>query len=135
MGHRALHLVVNSMCNRRISDSFNIVIFIAVYLTKYLMQTKSVQVHCDVYCKWDGNDTRYRLYVNDELFTERSWIWNGKDYYLEEVITIEAPPGLYKIKYELLEPCGSKLKIRNMQVASKNAAIHDDQTTLEIPSL
>lgn len=134
MGHLALHRVVNSICNRRISDSFNIVIFIAVYLTKYLMQTKSVQVHCDVYCKWDGNDTRYRLYVNDELFTERSWIWNGKDYYLEEVIAIEAPPGLYKIKYELVEPCGSKLKIRNMRVASKNAAIHEDQITLEIPS-
>jgi len=134
MGQRALHLVVNSMCNRRISDSFNIVIFIAVYLTKYLMQTKSVQVHCDVYCKWDGNDTRYRLYVNDELFTERSWIWSGKDYYLEEVISIEAPPGLYKIRYELLEPTGSKLKIRKIRVTSKNAAIHEDQITLEIPS-
>ena len=98
------------------------------------MQTKSVQVQCDVYCRWDGNDTRYRLYVNDELFTERSWIWNGKDYYLEEVIAIEAGPGLYKIRYELLEPTNSKLKIRNMRVASKNAAIHEDQTTLEIPS-
>ena len=41
------------------------------------MQTKSIQVQCDVYCKWDGNDTRYRVYVNDELFTERTWIWNG----------------------------------------------------------
>jgi hypothetical protein len=134
MGHLALHRVVSSICNRRISDSFNIVIFIAVYLTKYLMQTKSVQVHCDVYCKWDGNDTRYRLYINDELFTERTWIWPGKDYYLEEVIPIEAPPGLYKIRYELLEPTGSKLKLRNMRVATKNAAIHEDQITLEIPS-
>ena len=134
MGHLALHLVVNSICNRRISDSFNIVIFIAVYLTKYLMQTKSVQVHCDVYCKWNGSDTRYRLYVNDELFTERSWIWNGKDYYLEEVVTIEALPGLYKIKYELLAPTDSKLKIKNMRVTTKNAAILEDQTTLEILS-
>ena len=98
------------------------------------MQTKSVQVQCDVYCKWDGSDTRYRLYVNDELFTERSWIWNCKDYYLEEVIAIEAPPGLYKIRYELLEPSNRKLKIRNMRVTSKNAAIHEDQITLEIPS-
>ena len=98
------------------------------------MQTKSVQVHCDVYCKWNGSDTRYRLYVNDELFTERSWIWNGKDYYLEEMITIEAPPGLYKIKYELLAPTDSKLKIKNMRVTTKNAAIHEDQTTLEILS-
>lgn len=98
------------------------------------MQTKSIQILCDVYCKWDGNDTRYRLYVNNELFTERSWIWNGKDYYLEEAIPIEAVPGLYNIRYELVEPCGSKLKIKNMRVASKNAIMHTDQTTLEIPS-
>ena len=134
MGQRALHLVVNSMCKRRISDSFNIVIFIAVYFAKYLMQTKSVQVQCDVYCKWDGSDTRYRLYVNDELFTERSWIWGGKEYYLEEVITIEALPGQYEIKYELLEPTHSKLGIKNMRVTSGTATIHKNQTTLEIPS-
>ena len=97
------------------------------------MQTKSVQIQCDVYCKWDGNDTRYRLYVNEELFTERSWIWSGKEYYLEELITIEAPPGLYKIKYELLEPTGSKIKIKNMRVNGSNAVLHEDQTTLEIP--
>jgi hypothetical protein len=121
------------MCNRRISDSFNIVIFIAVYFAKYLMQTKSVQVQCNVYCKWDGSDTRYRLYVNDELFTERSWIWGGKEYYLEEVITIEALPGLYEIKYELLEPTQNKLGIKNMRVISGNATMHKNQTTLEIP--
>jgi hypothetical protein len=97
------------------------------------MQTKSVQVQCNVFCKWDGNDTRYRVYVNDELFTERSWIWSGKEYYLEEIITIEAPPGLYEIKYELLEPTHSKLGIKNMQVTSGNATIHKNQTTLEIP--
>ena len=124
MGHLALHRVVNSMCNLRISDNFNIVIFIAVYLTKYLMQTKSVQVHCDVYCKWDGNDTRYRLYVNDELFTERSWIWSGKEYYLEEIITIEAPPGQYEIKYELVTPTHSELGIKNMQVTNGDARLH-----------
>jgi hypothetical protein len=98
------------------------------------MQTKSVQIQCDVYCKWDGNDTRYRLYVNDELFTERTWRWPGKDYYLQELIVIEAPPGLYEIKYKLLEPSGSKLKIKNIQVVSNNAVLHDNQTTLEILS-
>jgi len=112
------------MCNLRISDSFNIEIFIAVYFAKYLMQTKSVQVHCDVYCKWDGNDTRYRLYVNDELFTERSWIWHDKEYYLEEMITIEAPPGLYEIKYELVNPTHSQLGIKNMRVTNGSAKLH-----------
>jgi hypothetical protein len=98
------------------------------------MQTKSVQVHCDVYCKSDGNDPRYRLYVNDEMFTERTWIWNCKEYYLQEVIPIEAPPGLYKIRYELLEPTGSKLKIKNIRAVGDQARIQKDQITLEIPA-
>ena len=98
------------------------------------MQTKSVQVQCDVFCKWNGEDTRYRVYVNNELFAERSWIWSGKEYYLEAIITIEAPPGQYEIKYELLEPACSKFGIKNMQVISGNATIHKNQTTLEIPS-
>jgi hypothetical protein len=97
------------------------------------MQTKPVQLQCDVYCRWDGNDTRYRLYVNDELFTERTWIWGGKEYYLEEIITIEAPVGLYEIKYELVEPTQSKLGIKNMQVISGTARLHKNQT-LEILS-
>jgi hypothetical protein len=74
------------------------------------------------------------VYINNELFTERSWIWSGKEYYLEEVITIEAPPGQYEIKYELLEPTHCKLAIKNTQVISGTATIHKNQTTLEIPS-
>ena len=98
------------------------------------MQTKSVQISCDVYCEWDGSDTRYRLYVNDELFTERNWIWNSKDYYLEEIITIEANPGLYTIKYELLAPTQSHLRTQNIQVVSGHARLHKNQKTLEILS-
>jgi hypothetical protein len=74
------------------------------------------------------------VYVNDELFTERSWIWSGKEYYLEEIITIEAPPGQYAIKYELLAPATSEIKVKNMQVISGTAVIHKNQTTLEILS-
>jgi hypothetical protein len=74
------------------------------------MKTKSVQIHCDVYCKWNGNDTRYRLYVNDELFAERTWLW--KDEYLEELLQISAPAGTYKIKYELVPPFTGNIKVK-----------------------
>jgi hypothetical protein len=41
------------------------------------MQTEFVMAVCDVYVKWkQGDPPRYRCYVNDELFTERSWIWH-----------------------------------------------------------
>jgi hypothetical protein len=39
----------------------------------------------------------YRLYVNDELFSERTWVWENDN--LEENLLIEAEPGEYTISY------------------------------------
>jgi len=63
------------------------------------MKSQSVQVQYDVFCDWQDSPPIYRLYVNNELFTERSFVW--QDQYLEEVIAIDAPPGVYNIRYEL----------------------------------
>ena len=78
------------------------------------MQTKSVQLQCNVFCKWDGNDTRYRLYVNDELFTERSWIWTNS--YLEETHQILVPGGIYPIRYETLDRESGRIRVKNFRV-------------------
>jgi len=87
------------------------------------METKFVQVLCDVNIgKWEG-DVRYRAYVNGELFTERTWIW--RDSYLEEMLQIEAPAGRYKIEYELVQPCVAKMKVRNIRVVKGPAIILD----------
>lgn len=84
-------------------------------LLNILMQDEFVIIQCDVHCKWDKvNPPRYRCFVNDELFTERTWIW--PDQYLEENLQISAPPGTYKIRYELVGKPEAGLKIRNMRV-------------------
>ena len=52
------------------------------------MTKKFVRVVSDVYCTWEGLAPTYRVYVNDELFTERTWIWTQD--YLEEMLQIQA---------------------------------------------
>ena len=91
------------------------------------MKAKSVQVLCDVYIKNHGEDTRYRLFVNDEMFAERTWLWT--EHYLEEVIVVRARPGHYPIRYELVEPAFGRLKIRNVRIGTESdpAVIHDEQ--------
>lgn len=93
------------------------------------MEPQFVQVVCDVHCKWDQESPRYRVYVNDELFTERTWIW--KHAYLEEMLPIFAPYGLYKIRYELVEPELGTLKIKNIRVINGPGRIRD-KSCLEI---
>ena len=87
------------------------------------MQRYFIQVVCDVHCKWDIESPIYRVYVNDELFTERSWIW--RDAYLEEVLSISAPAGAYKIRYELVNPDLGRLKIKNIRVTEGPGRIRD----------
>jgi hypothetical protein len=91
------------------------------------MKPQSVQVQYDVFCDWQDSPPMYRLYVNNELFTERSFIW--QDQYLEEVIAIDAVPGDYVIQYELV---GSGTLIATNPRVNHGTAEFVDNTTLRI---
>jgi hypothetical protein len=78
------------------------------------MAKQFVRILSNIDCEWEGLSPIYRLYVNDELFSERTWIWT--DSTLEENLQIEAEPGDYKLYYELLSPNLAKLKVGNLSV-------------------
>lgn len=94
------------------------------------MTKEFVRVVCNVYCKWEGYPPNYRVYVNDELFTERTWVWQG-DIYLEEHLQIEAEPGEYQIRYELVPPNLAEL-IVTKPVVDIGAGTVDDNGLLRI---
>ena len=96
------------------------------------MQTYPVNVFCDVTAKVLDHPFRYRVYVNNELFTERTWIWQGV--YLEEMIPIVAPAGVYPIRFETVDDANGRLKVRNYRVDNSAARIimYQGETALEI---
>jgi hypothetical protein len=63
----------------------------------------------------------YRLFVGDELFAERTYIW--REQYLEEMIPVYAEPGEYNIHYELVAPSAGSLVTKNLRVSSGPGAI------------
>ena len=75
------------------------------------MNTIPVTVTCDVTAKVHAQPFRYRVYVNNELFAERTWIWQGV--YLEEILPIVAPVGIYPIRFETVDPENGRIKVRN----------------------
>ena len=79
------------------------------------MTKKFVRVLADVHCSWEGLDPIYRVYVNDELFAERTWRY-GNDVYLEEMLQIEAEPGKYHLRWELVPPHLAELTVQNVRV-------------------
>lgn len=57
----------------------------------------TVDVHCEIVTDFQRKII-YRLFVNDELFMERPWVWGNK-YYIKENIVINSHKGIqHKIK-------------------------------------
>jgi hypothetical protein len=69
-----------------------------------------------------GQPPRYRAYVDDELFTERTWVW--KNVHLEEAFQIEAWPGKYNIRYEILGN-NATLRTENYRVEYGSATVNN----------
>jgi hypothetical protein len=78
------------------------------------MNKHFVRVLADVDCEWEGLNPIYRVYVNDELFAERTWYWTTE--YLLEMLQIEAEPGDYQLRWELVPPHLAQLRVDNIRV-------------------
>jgi hypothetical protein len=97
------------------------------------MKTFPVSVICNVIAEVLEQPFRYRVYVNDELFTERTWIWPSS-VYLEEMLPIFAPAGRYTIRFETVDPSHGRLKTHNHRIEEGAGQIttHQGDTVLEI---
>jgi hypothetical protein len=90
------------------------------------MQTEFVKLKFDIFCDWRDVPPVYRIFVNNELFVERTFIW--RDEYLSEMLQISAPPGQYTIQLRALHKKTGKIRIRNRLVDYGPARWIDDET-------
>ena len=88
------------------------------------MSKKFVRILSNIDCDWEGLSPTYRLYVNDELFAERTWRWT--DSAIQEALQVEAEPGEYTIRYELVPPHLAAIKVGALEVDIGPAAITDN---------
>lgn len=82
----------------------------------------------DIDCEWEGLEPAYRVYVNDELFTERTWRWT--DSYINETLQISAVPGVYSIRLEPVLPNLARFSVVNRGVEVGPAEWIDETTLL-----
>lgn len=86
-------------------------------------------VAIDVSCQWKEFPPRYRVFVNDELFAERTFLWD-EDHYLEEHLTIQGPPGRYQIRFENVDPEFGEFRFKNTRMVQGSGSMH--KNTLEL---
>ena len=85
---------------------------------------KEVCMQIDLHCKWQVNPPMYRLYVNDELFTERNFIWQADEFVTENLI-IKAPAGEYTVKVET--PSDFNFRLRNLRCTFGDAQVINNE--------
>ena len=68
----------------------------------------------EIDCDWEGLPPVYRVFVNDELFSERTWIWC--DQHLQEILQIQAPPGKYTVRVESVGPSLARFRTWNHHI-------------------
>jgi hypothetical protein len=91
------------------------------------MRNKFVKINFDLHCDWKKTPPTYRVYVNHELFTERTYIW-GDTQHLKEMLQLTAPPGKYTVRIENLGDPQCIFKIRSMEVETGTAQVLDSKT-------
>lgn len=77
--------------------------------------TKHVRLSADIRCS--GNVEQrpaYRLYVNNELFTERTWRWDVNTF-VNESLVIVGTPGVYELRVDCTH-ANNEFKLRNLRV-------------------
>lgn len=79
----------------------------------------SIEVHCDSPQWADKENSYYRLYIDNELLTERTWIWNCRTYIKENVVVNIEHAQQHKIRLETVynQPQASaKFRLDNLLV-------------------
>lgn len=89
--------------------------------TEHLLKT--VEVQFDLYCHWSHKEPVYRIYVDEDLITERTFSWPGFQNYVRENFAIAVKHGEHFLRIENLNPNTAKFTVKRVRVDEKDADI------------
>ncbi len=79
----------------------------------------TVEVHCLKPSWVNHENNKYRIYVNDDLLTERTWIWELNTLINENIWVIIPATGANTVRLEQIiqDKSVAQFALRNLQVA------------------
>jgi hypothetical protein len=70
-----------------------------------------------IHCFYDqAAPPSYRIYVDDDLITERTFAWNPATDYVQEHVAVEARLGSHTLRVENITPKLGTFVVENLQV-------------------
>jgi hypothetical protein len=77
----------------------------------------AVALTINVFCQKDwARNPVYRVYVDDDLLTERTWIWPAYEFFIKENIEVDISPGKHRIVVQTTVPDSDNIVFRNLTV-------------------
>jgi len=71
------------------------------------------EITADIYS--DSGAGAYRVYVDDDLITERTWCWPSHEVFVREHVVVELAPGEHQLRIETC--CGSgEFEVRSLTI-------------------
>lgn len=83
------------------------------------------KLEIDLFCNIRRDKVAYRLYVNDELMTERDYIWDNTKQYLTEIVPLDIDPGTHTIHIENLNPDNGEFSINTIRLNGKIITLYN----------
>lgn len=82
-----------------------------------------IHLSADVHCHWSENPPSYRIYVDNDLLTERTFKWAGYQIYIREHMVCNLDPGIHTVRIENCAGTGN-FKLENLIVEGNPGALH-----------
>jgi hypothetical protein len=77
---------------------------------------KEIEITIDVFCHWLVTKHDYRIYVDDDLLTERTYLWTNPNEFVREHIVVYLEPGEHTIRLEPVNPLFKGFRYENFHL-------------------
>jgi hypothetical protein len=77
---------------------------------------KHAELTFQIHCYYNELPPRYRVYVDSDLITERTFSWDTREQYVEEHVIINAPVGPHTLRIENVDPELGTFTVENLLV-------------------
>lgn len=78
-----------------------------------------VKLAFDLMCEKTVPNAGYRVIVDNELMTERDYIWDNANEYVRENVPLQLEPGIHTLEIQNLDRANSTFHINNITINNK----------------
>lgn len=91
---------------------------------------QDLRIEVDVLCDWQSEPQAYRLYINNDLYTERTYIWRNPNQWVREILVAQLESGQHTIKVQSVNSEFNGFRLANFAIDNKFQTLENGTFTV-----